>query len=97
MKLLRDKLISISSGNGEVFNVRRCTIDHSLEDVLAKLKEQQAFLPAGIYESGVRFLNERRDQEILNDIFHLLKKYDLADDEECRRRDSEMGKLFDQS
>ncbi|WP_339254758.1 hypothetical protein NSQ43_02710 [Sporosarcina sp. FSL W8-0480] len=68
-----------------------------MEDVLAKLKEQQVFLPAGIYESGVRFLNERRDQEILNDFFHLLKKYDLADEEERGRRDSEMRKLFDQA
>lgn len=75
----------------------RCTIDHSPEDILAKLDEQQTFLPAGIYESGVHFLNERRDQEMLNDIFHLLKKYDLADEEERKHRDSEMRKLFDVS
>ena len=52
----------------------RCTIDHSLEDVLLKLNEQQAFIPKELYNSGLHFLDETRDQETLNDVFHLLKK-----------------------
>ena len=75
----------------------RCTIDHSVEDVLAKLNEQQAFLPLGIYESVLRFLKEKRDKETLNDVFHLLKKYDLADEEERGLRNTEMSKLTHQT
>ncbi|MBD7984098.1 group-specific protein [Sporosarcina sp. Sa2YVA2] len=73
----------------------RCTIDHSLEDVLLKLKEQQAFFPGELYDSGLQFLDETRDQETLNEVFHLLKKYDLAEDEERGRRNEEMRELFD--
>lgn len=73
----------------------RCTIDHSLEDVLLKLKEQQAFVPRELYDSGLQFLDETRNQETLNEVFHLLKKYDLAEDEERRRRNEEMRELFD--
>lgn len=73
----------------------RCTIDHSLEDVLLKLKEQKDFIPGGLYESGLQFLDDSRDQDTLNDVFHLLKKYDLAADEERERRNKEMRELFD--
>lgn len=75
----------------------RCTIDHSLEDVLLKLNEQQAFIPKELYNSGLHFLDETRDQETLNDVFHLLKKYDLAEDEERERRNVGMQELFQQT
>lgn len=75
----------------------RCTIDHSFDDVRLKLNEQQAFIPADLYESGLTFLEEIQSQETLNDVFHLLKKYDLADDEERERRNVEMRQLFNQT
>jgi uncharacterized secreted protein with C-terminal beta-propeller domain len=68
----------------------KCTIDHSLEDVKAKLESQAPFLPKEISEKLERFLNEQLDQHTLNEIFHLLKKYDLADAEEQRARDEQI-------
>lgn len=68
----------------------QCSIDHSLEDVRKKLEEQQAFLPQALYEACSRFLDEQRDQETLNEVFHLLKKYDLASEEVREQRNASL-------
>ena len=69
-----------------------CPIDHSLEDVRKKLNEQKLFLPEAIAEGVKSYLTEAIPQEALNDIFHLLKKYDLANAEERRERDTQLVK-----
>jgi hypothetical protein len=63
-----------------------CNIDHSVEDVFSKLKSQAEFLPENLYHQLSDFLKNPLSQEILNETFHLLKKYDLSDVEEQRRR-----------
>ncbi|WP_050180276.1 hypothetical protein [Domibacillus robiginosus] len=59
-----------------------CSIDHSHVDVMEKLESQKTFLPAYLYDSLRNYLQEERTQDILNDLFHLLKKYDLVSEEE---------------
>ncbi|MDW0113174.1 hypothetical protein QT711_08240 [Sporosarcina saromensis] len=71
----------------------RCTIDHSVEDVVRKLNEQQAFIPKKIYEDGMRFLDGTVEQDTLNEVFHLLKKYDLVEADERERRNEELRKI----
>jgi len=36
------------------------------------------------------FLQNKHSQEILNDIFHLLKKYDLVSEEEREKRNAQL-------
>lgn len=71
----------------------RCTIDHTVEDVVRKLNEQQAFIPEAIYEDGMRLLAETIEQDTLNELFHLLKKYDLADEDEREHRNEKLLKI----
>ena len=72
----------------------KCNIDHTPQDVLNKLTEQQAFMPKELAESCESFLNGQLSQETLNEVFHLLKKYDLAGAEERVERESKMQQLF---
>lgn len=72
----------------------KCTIDHTQQDVVQKLNEQQTFMPQELVESGNVFLNSQLSQETLNKVFHLLKKYDLATEVERAERDSKMQQLF---
>ena len=76
-------------------SVSSCPIDHSLEDVHKKLREQEPFLPKDIAEGVKSYLTEAVTQEALNDIFHLLKKYDLANAEERTKRDTQLIKYTD--
>ncbi|WP_342512013.1 hypothetical protein MKY34_15435 [Sporosarcina sp. FSL K6-1522] len=71
----------------------KCTIDHSLEAVREKLEEQRAFLPADVYENCARFLAVEREQLTLNEVFHLLKKYDLASEEVREQRNAGLRKF----
>jgi len=64
-----------------------CKLDHSKEDVLKKLSEQSTFLPEALHHSLFQFLHNRDlEQTQLNEIFHLLKKYDLASKEDQAER-----------
>lgn len=72
----------------------KCTIDHSLADVRNKLEEQRAFLPEELYKNGLLYLNAQRDQTTLNEVFHLLKKYDLASEEVREERNAGLQKFF---
>lgn len=71
-----------------------CKIDHSQDDVISKLKSQQSFLPDGIARTIELFLTEERPQQTLNELFHLLKKYDLASREEQERRNDSLMRLL---
>ncbi|ARD48322.1 group-specific protein [Sporosarcina sp. P33] len=72
----------------------KCPIDHTVQDVVQKLTEQQAFMPEELVKSCTSFLDKPLDQETLNEMFHLLKKYDLATGEERAERDYKMLQLF---
>lgn len=71
-----------------------CNIDHSKEDVHKKLESQKAFLPEELYLSGLTFLKEEKNQQELNELFHLLKKYDLAPKEEQEKRNDALQSLL---
>ncbi|WP_235820479.1 group-specific protein [Halalkalibacter krulwichiae] len=70
-----------------------CKIDHPLEDVQRKLESQKDFLPADLYKRCEKFLTQPRSQSLLNELFHLLKKYDLASTEEKENRNQQLNKL----
>ncbi|MDR2994866.1 group-specific protein [Bacillus cereus] len=67
-----------------------CNIDHSMEDVMNKLESQKDFLPEVIFKEVKGFLQGNHSQEILNDVFHLLKKYDLVSEEEREKRNTQL-------
>lgn len=71
-----------------------CNIDHSLEDVIKKLDSQKNFLPSSLYEATEAFLDTNRDQETLNEVFHVLKKYDLASEDEQSERNKKLSDLL---
>ena len=71
-----------------------CNIDHSKDDVLNKLMSQEVFLPESLYNATQLFLVKVVDQTELNELFHLLKKYDLASKEEQQKRNEEISKLI---
>ncbi|PIC77284.1 MULTISPECIES: group-specific protein [Sporosarcina] len=71
-----------------------CAIDHTQQEVVEKLAEQQSFMPEELVESCELFLSKPLSQEALNVVFHLLKKYDLATEEERAERNTKMQQLF---
>lgn len=71
-----------------------CPIDHSLTDVRKKLAEQKKFLPDEISTGVEGYLTEVVSQDELNDIFHLLKKYDLASTEERAERNVQFARYM---
>lgn len=72
----------------------QCNIDHSLEDVKKKLASQKEVLREDLYTRLERFLQKELDQEMLNTIFHLLKKYDLASPTEREERNKKLLKIL---
>lgn len=71
-----------------------CPIDHSLEDVVKKLDDQKPFLPKELADRTEQFLREELSQNTLNELFHLLKKYDLASEEERAGRNVKMTEML---
>lgn len=63
-----------------------CKLDHLQEDVKNKYESQTAFLPEDMKSLFEQFFAKERTQEILNEVFHLLKKFDLASEEEKSER-----------
>ncbi|EEL81057.1 hypothetical protein bcere0028_32700 [Bacillus cereus AH1271] len=61
-----------------------------MEDVMNKLESQKDFLPEVIFKELKGFLQGNHSQEILNDVFHLLKKYDLVSEEEREMRNTQL-------
>ncbi|SDN76333.1 group-specific protein [Alkalicoccus daliensis] len=71
-----------------------CNLDHSAEDTQKKLEAQKSFLPEDLFEKSELFLKGTPSQVELNELFHLLKKYDLASEEEKKVRNQQMRELL---
>lgn len=67
-----------------------CKIDHSHEDVKKKYESQKDFLPGDMSPLFHQFFTEEHTQDILNEVFHLLKKYDLSTEEEQNERNNRL-------
>ncbi|WP_066065672.1 group-specific protein [Neobacillus soli] len=63
-----------------------CKLDHSQEDVKSKYESQAEFLPEEMKPLFNQFFAKEHTQDLLNEVFHLLKKYDLASEEEKSER-----------
>jgi len=74
--------------------VAECKLDHSLEDVRKKLTEQASHLDSSLVQALESFLSIHTEQPTLNEIFHLLKKYDLSTAEERLERELALRKLI---
>jgi len=65
----------------------KCNLNHTRSEVILKFYNQKAFMPDFVSSKVEVFLQEDiHTQEELNEIFHLLKKYDLATKEERDQR-----------
>ncbi|MGE5702420.1 MAG: hypothetical protein ACM32O_07830 [Clostridia bacterium] len=71
-----------------------CRLDHSVDDVRKKLEEQQPFLPADLVKGMQQILQQSISQEELNELFHLLKKYDLAEEAVRHSRNEQFRQLL---
>ncbi|WP_338469337.1 hypothetical protein R4Z10_10905 [Niallia sp. XMNu-256] len=71
-----------------------CQLDHSHEDVHKKYQSQKEFLPNEMNPLFEQFFSKEHSQTILNEMFHLLKKYDLSSDEEKEHRNNQMRLLL---
>ena len=70
-----------------------CKLDHTLEDVKSKLSNQKLFLPKDLFVGSSQLLERNPNQLKLNELFHLLKKYDLATEVEKNDRNDGIRKL----
>lgn len=71
-----------------------CNINHSSQDVFIKLQSQRAFMPESLFDRVTNFLQGAPVQDVLNALFHLLKKYDLVSSEEQENRNKSMIRLL---
>lgn len=67
-----------------------CKLNHSIEDVKNKFESQVSFLPAEVKPLFEHFITKEHTQDLLNEVFHLLKKYDLASKEERNARNNRL-------
>lgn len=67
-----------------------CKFDHSQEDVKSKYESQASYLPEEMKPLFSRFFEKEHTQDLLNEVFHLLKKYDLASDDEKQERNNRL-------
>lgn len=67
-----------------------CKLNHSQEDVKSKYESQAEFLPKDMKPLFDQFFAGEHTQELLNEVFHLLKKYDLASSEEQSARNERL-------
>jgi hypothetical protein len=74
-----------------------CNLDHTHDDVIQKLESQHGFLPELIYDDLHRFLKSEHTQPTLNELFHLLKKYDLASKEDQEERNRKFVQLINKT
>ncbi|WP_174615550.1 group-specific protein [Virgibacillus ihumii] len=72
----------------------QCNIDHTHEDVVNKLNSQEAYLPSWLTSEIQSFLTKEHAQDTLNELFHLLKKYDLSSENEQGNRNEKMKALI---
>jgi hypothetical protein len=65
-----------------------CKLNHTKEDVKGKYESQAEFLPEDMKQLFDQFFAGEHSQELLNEVFHLLKKYDLVSvDEQIARNE----------
>ncbi|ETI68042.1 hypothetical protein [Neobacillus vireti] len=72
-----------------------CKLNHTHEDVKSKYESQAAFLPEEMKPLFVQFFAKEHTQEILNEVFHLLKKYDLASEDEKNERTNRLNMVLE--
>lgn len=71
-----------------------CKLDHSREDVIQKLGDHKHHLPEEVAAALEQFLNnQEHPQELLNEVFHLLKKIDLIAEDEREARIQTLQRL----
>lgn len=75
----------------ECIHIGKCNLDHSQQDVLNKLTDQENFLSIDLVKELTTFIQNQPTQEQLNEIFHLLKKYDLASEIEQTDRNKKLA------
>lgn len=71
-----------------------CKLNHTIEDLKNKFNSQEEFLPIELVPSFLSFFERGHSQEIYNEVFHLLKKYDLASDEEKVKRNEQLSLIL---
>jgi hypothetical protein len=71
-----------------------CNLNHSKQDVRLKFESQKAFLPTQLSQTLDRYLEKGKSQETLNELFHLLKKYDLSTQEEQESRNEKLKRII---
>jgi hypothetical protein len=67
-----------------------CKLNHTHDEVKSKYESQAPFLPEEMRPLFNQFFEKEHTQELLNEVFHLLKKYDLAPDEEQENRNNRL-------
>ncbi|WP_026567820.1 hypothetical protein [Bacillus sp. UNC41MFS5] len=67
-----------------------CKLNHSHEDVKSKYESQASFLPEEMKPLFNQFFEKEHSQDLLNEVFHLLKKYDLVTKEEQENRNNRL-------
>jgi hypothetical protein len=67
-----------------------CKLNHSQEDVSNKYQSLEAFLPGDMKPLFEQFFSKEHTQGLLNEVFHLLKKYDLASEEDRNERNNRL-------
>ena len=72
-----------------------CNIDHTLEAVQKKLADQTPFLSPTLAGKCASYLTSNISQDRLNELFHLLKKYDLASEDEKEVRNKKIHILIE--
>jgi hypothetical protein len=72
------------------FKMGECKVDHPLVDVKTKYESQVSFLPSELLPLFQQFFDQEHTQEILNEVFHLLKKYDLCSEAEQEHRNNRL-------
>lgn len=70
-----------------------CKLNHSKSDVQNKYDQQEEYLPEDIRNLLQVFLKKEHPQSTLNTVFHLLKKYDLAESSEQKRRNEQLKEI----
>lgn len=71
-----------------------CNLDHTHENVQKKYESQIPVLPQEMVPLFELFFTKEHTQKVLNEMFHLLKKYDLSPDEEKEERNNQMMLLL---
>ncbi|MFE3974891.1 hypothetical protein SB775_09500 [Peribacillus sp. SIMBA_075] len=71
-----------------------CNLNHSQQDVRQKFESQKAFLPTALSQAIDCYLEKGNSQETLNELFHLLKKYDLSTQEEQESRNEKLKQVM---